>query len=85
MYHAALLDPPVMAAPNDLAVANQDRTDGNAAFRKTSSRLLNCCLQKYIQSGYCFPLAQNVLVSSVRCFTLSWPRMECQPIYTLCH
>lgn len=35
----ALLDPLVVAAPEDLAVHDEDRTDRNAAFFETGARL----------------------------------------------
>lgn len=38
-HDTALLDPLVVAAPHDLAVHDEDRTDGDAAFFETGASL----------------------------------------------
>jgi hypothetical protein len=48
MNHAAALNPLIMAAPDDLPVANKNRADRNAAFLETCACFLDCALEKWI-------------------------------------
>ena len=50
MDDAAALDALIVAAPDDLPIADKNRTDRDAAFIETGAGFLNCALQKWIDA-----------------------------------
>ncbi len=48
MNHAAVLDALIVAAADDLSIANKHRTNGNAPRRQALFCFFNCCCEKSI-------------------------------------